>query len=502
MKQTLSRNYLLDELYSAVAARDLKKIGQILQTKVLPDKRCFFQAIRQKSHDILKVLIKAGADVNALEPYWNFTPVVRALHGEDYEAVRILLDAGASPNGCSAFERPLIFAAEKRLLEGARLLIAAGADLEQRNKAEMTPLIVAARMGHAEMVRLLLQAGANPLSADILDRTAYDTAVVEKEQEIIKILASVSSGKVPRPKSPIELLLDAIKNNAAIAFDKCLTDGVDVNKRDRWGWNALDRAVDVGSIEFVRKLIDAGANVNAHKEGDTALGIAVNKGRPHIAALLVKAGAIPKAFGKNGSDPFWTVCALGDAFLARLFLDAGADPNSANNSGETALMKAAGKRGSLELVELLISKGADVDRMDGQGWTALFHAVQGSRVITVVRQSFQSRAKVLAAVSAEGMPREGQTEGIVKLLCAKGADVNRRDKQGRTPLTYAASTDIAKLLIKSGARVDILDVEHRDVGYWLEKNRIQVTNDLLKYGLSNRKQRLEVSKLPVGRGRK
>src|SRR5215469_18556707 len=148
MKQKQSRKDPQDELYAAVAARDLAKIGQILETKVVPDERSLFQAIRQKSHDILKKLIVGGADVNALETYWKCTPIVRALKSKNYEAVMILLDAGASPNKDSAFERPLIFAAEQGLLEGAMLLIAGGADLEQRNKAEMTPLIVAARMGH------------------------------------------------------------------------------------------------------------------------------------------------------------------------------------------------------------------------------------------------------------------------------------------------------------------------------------------------------------------
>jgi ankyrin repeat protein len=476
-KQKLNRGDPQDELYSAVVARDLKKTTRLLENRIVPDNRSLFQAIRQKSHDILKVLVANGADVNALEPYWNCTPVVRALKSQNYEAAKALLDAGASPNKDSAFDRPLIFAAEKGLLEGARLLIAAGADIEQRDKSEMTPLIVAARCGNAEMVKLLLQAGASPLSVDVLDRTAYDSAVEEDHKEVARILAPVSSGKVQRPKPPVEQLLDAIKNNNAAAFDKCLADGVDVNKRDRWGWNPLDRAVDAGSIKFVRKLITAGANVNAHKEGCTALDLAVNNKRPDIAALLVEAGAIPRAFGKNGSDPFWTVCVHGDAYLARLFLDAGADPDSANSSGQTALMNAVGKRGSLELIELLISKGAEIERADANGWTALFHAVQSDAAIRIVHRKFQSGAKVLAAAPARETQEDKRSTQIVELLLTNGANVHRRDNEGRTPLTYATSNSIARLLVRAGAKLNARDKRGRDVNNWLKRNGIDIPSN-------------------------
>lgn len=476
MNQKTNRKNPQDELCSAIGAGDLNKINQLLKAKTVPDPDTLLAAISENAHDILKALIKAGADVNGWKGggivYRIDTPVARALDVEDNVALKILLDAGASPNKDCAAGRPLLQATKEGSAGGAQLLIAAGADLEQRNSSEMTSLIVAASMGNVEMVRLLLQAGANPLSVDVLDRTAYDIAVERKEEDVAKILAPVSSGKIPRPKSPVELLLDAIKNQDAAAFDRCLADGVDVNKRDRWGRNPLDCAVDVGSVEFVRKLIKAGANVNAHKEG-TALSMAVNNERPDIAEILVKSGAIPRAFSKYGTDPFRTVCLHGDVHLAKLFLEAGADPNTANNSGETALMNAVKKWGSVELVELLISKGAEVECADNDGQTALFHAVRSNPPFTVINQKLPSGARILAPVPKKVSEDERLNE-IIKCLLANGANVNRRDNEGRTPLTYATTAGMARLLIGAGARMDIRDKRSHDAAYWLKKNKVKM----------------------------
>jgi len=463
----------LSALHSAIEAGDLRRVQQLLAGGLKPDLVSCFLALDLRRHSILELLLKAGCDLDGIN-YWGYTPLVKALRLEDYVATKMLLSAGASPDKPSSFGPPLFYAAERGLIEGAKLLITAGGNLEQRNSSGMTPLMVAARMGHVAMVKLLLDAGANPLAVDVLDRTAYEIALEDKQEEVAKLLAPVSSGKKPRPKSPLEKLLEAIKRGDVAAFEECLAAGVDVNGRDRFGWSPLDCAIDVGSVEFVRKLIKAGAEVNVESEGISPLEAALRKERPDIAEILLKAGAVPKALTPNSADPFLTACTLGYVDLVKLFIESGADPNASDNWGETALMSAVGTHGSVELVRLLISNGAEVERPDKEGRTALFHAVLSNLPVRFVHVKFPSGSELISAEPLERAQEDPRQIEIVKFLLDHGADVNRRDNKGRTPLTYAYTPGVANVLIQAGARLDIRDKRGHDVVYWLKKNGIVV----------------------------
>ncbi|MEK6320525.1 MAG: ankyrin repeat domain-containing protein [Acidobacteriota bacterium] len=108
----------------------------------------------------------------------------------------------------------------------------------------------------------------------------------------------------------------------------------------------------------------------------------------------------------------------GDTVEVRRLVEAGADVNTASNSGVTPLMNAAGM-GNKEAVELLIQKGADVNHRTSGNYTPLMQA---------------------ALV--------GQTE-IVKILLDAGADPSVKDAGGRTAITYAQEQkheDLAQLI--------------------------------------------------------
>ena len=82
------------------------------------------------------------------------------------------------------------------------------------------------------------------------------------------------------------------------------------------------------------------------------------------------------------------------------------------------------------------------------------------------------RTPLTAAVS-------GHHVDIVRLLIERGADVNRKDETGRTPLHYAAAVDfgdtaIAELLLKAGARPDVGDSERVTARQIAQKNNARV----------------------------
>ncbi|MGB6063731.1 MAG: ankyrin repeat domain-containing protein [Desulfomonilaceae bacterium] len=113
--------------------------------------------------------------------------------------------------------------------------------------------------------------------------------------------------------------------------------------------------------------------------------------------------------------------------MVKALLEHGADIGGVETaSGSTALSLAA-LTGQAEVAELLLEAGADIDARDFDGRTALFEAALSGHLQVVV------------------------------ILLARGADVHVRDISGRTALTEAnvwGEAKVAELLIKSGAHVE------------------------------------------------
>jgi ankyrin repeat protein len=122
--------------------------------------------------DTVRVLLRAGSDINAANHQGN-TPMTDVADHFDYDAVvQVMLDAGAdvqlrNNQGCTALWKACIEGNER----SARALINAGADIEARGHLEMeegvystftlTPLMAAARFDQLNCVKALLQAGAD-----------------------------------------------------------------------------------------------------------------------------------------------------------------------------------------------------------------------------------------------------------------------------------------------------------------------------------------------------
>jgi ankyrin repeat protein len=127
----------------------------------------------------------------------------------------------------------------------------------------------------------------------------------------------------------------------------------------------------------------------------------------------------------KGADisPLHFAIYMKDEGKARSLIEGGADVNKRTPYGTTPLHRAADS-GLKDLANLLIDKGADVNAKDNWNWTPLHYAAYGHK-------------------------------DIAELLIAKGADVDARDGGGSTPLWYAkdeGNTEIVELLRKHGAK--------------------------------------------------
>lgn len=190
----------------------------------------------------------------------------------------------------------------------------------------------------------------------------------------------------------------------------------------------LALATEANDAVAVEKLIAAGAEIESrHRDGRTPLLIATKSNRIEAARALIAAGADVNAVDDIGDSAYLYAGAEGLVEILELTLANGADLAATNRFGGTALIPAA-EKGHPEAVRMLIAAGVAVDHINNLGWTALQEAV------------------VLGDGGAVHLDIVGQ-------LLAAGADPNIADREGRTPLRNAEDrnqTAIADLLRTSG----------------------------------------------------
>jgi pectate lyase len=196
-----------------------------------------------------------------------------------------------------------------------------------------------------------------------------------------------------------------------------LSEGVDVNSRERAVWTPLHRAVLSGQTQAVELLLDQGADIDARNSfGASALYYAVEQDHKRTTDLLVAKGADINAKNSSGQTPLDIAVRQGHKDIVEL-LQAGLAESSIHG---------AASLGVLNKVKAFVEKGIDVDSRDDQGMTPLHLAAQG-----------------------------GHRE-VVEFLLSNDADVNAKNDAGKTPLDIALSQrrkDVVRLLVEAGADI-------------------------------------------------
>src|SRR5688572_11944311 len=428
------------------------------------------------------LLTQAAVDVNVREADGT-TALHWAVRADDAEMVQVLLRAGARADVAN---RNLITPLSLAAINGNRAiveaLVAAGADVNRLLPQGQTALMMAARAGHDEAVDVLLSRGADPhLREHLLGETALIWAAADNQPAVIKRLVARGTDVNVRSnlmKFPRQEFGDGKSGRLTVL--------------PKGGWVPLLYAARQNAQDALRALAESGANLNAtDPDNMTALLVAIINAHYDAAALLLDMGADPNIGDVVGMTPLYAAVDMNtfpdtpgrptpkpsgglDAVdMVRALLSHGADANATLNApilvrvhdrgdgtlaaGATPLMRAA-KKGDVEIMRVLLTHGADPTRRTRAGTEALMFAagLGGAGRFTAFEDKQTTDADFIeaAALCLEGganidaVNDTGQTalhlavavrsDTFIKFLTDRGARVDIRDKQGRTPLDVAS----------------------------------------------------------------
>ncbi len=276
-----------------------------------------YQAIRDNDLATLRTLIKS-AGVNAREKR-GATPLMLAAAYGSLDAMKLLIAAGADVNAKNDFDATALLWSTYDL-DRVRLLVDKGADVNAASKQKRTPLIVAASQnGTAETVRLLLEKGASPAAHDFIGVSPLVAAASTRDPAIVKLLLDTD----PRP-SPMDL---------GRALQNASGTGTVENIRMLLAWGADVNAASPPEL------------AGRVKNGPIALGkftpllLAVAYGGADAVKVLLDAGAKPDVVDVRGMTPMTLAIATDrpDLRILRLLIEKGASLSTKNLDGETAI---------------------------------------------------------------------------------------------------------------------------------------------------------------------
>ncbi|WP_416397514.1 ankyrin repeat domain-containing protein [Allohahella sp. A8] len=391
-------------------------------------------AAKRNRLDVVKLLLDAGADVNAIPPMPGSGTVLSDVlpKSNSVEVFKTLLKAGAEANECATVGKR-----SHSLLGMAVNKSARAFDANNYDEADQYLEKVDALLDHGANVHKVEKCTQLPVMALAIS-TQCHIALIDRLQEAGAIIAGPQLATISQMPSCLPVLQRTVNGLMAEDLQKAAI--------------TIDGAVK-RNPEAVPILLDAGLS----PDGDAALEAAVSSNRPELVQMLLKRGADVNRFQNtlgigSPTTPLMKAVSTDNALeLVSLLLEAGADPNTPDDgTAAPPLMIAISHKDAPALVRLLLANGAKVNGEDKSGQTALFRAL------------FTPSAKEL-----------------ISLLIEADADVNKQDSRGRTPLMRAMcdSPDHPALpvLLDAGADPSITDEEGLTAEMIFEQGRCRTS---------------------------
>ena len=275
----------------------------------------------------------------------------------------------------------------------------------------MTNLHRAVRARNLALVRSLTDKSENLRSRTNDGRTASHHACLSQDFDMMKLLLDADDKVIVNlgDTNGLTSLHYAAERGFTGVMQLLVDRGVDTDFTDNNGFSAYLWAVVTGQEAATAKLLMLGIDVNSTSaDGKTAQGWAASLNLSNMAQLLVDCGAAVMSTAQDSQIvPLEEAAAFGGQSTVRLLLREGANPNSRDRNGWSAVHWAA-EEGHEDIVRLLLNEGADVNAVSSYGTSPLHCAANGGQ------------------------------NNIVSLLLPHGADPLRTTCHGWTPLHHAA----------------------------------------------------------------
>lgn len=338
------------------------------------------EASRTGSLAAVRALLEYEGDVNAhTDDHWQ-TALMWAVAQQHSNVVQLLLETGANPHARTRTHRnivmldrgprriaktsddvatevqmggitALLFAAQVGNVESTRLLLSAGAEINEAGSDGNSPLVLSAISAHRALVSFLLDEGADPDTAGG-GYTALHAAVLRSDLQTVKTLLDHGAD----PNQPLTKGSPVRRNGSQWALSSAWV-----------GATPLLLATSYLELPIMRILLARGATVTPALPNGTT-------------PLLVATGITVERRLNRPLDHMDTSTDIGDdccehpedgVFEAvEILLSSGADVNEANLDGNTALHAAASK-GYAAVIQLLVDRGAKLNLKNQNGETAL-----------------------------------------------------------------------------------------------------------------------------------
>jgi ankyrin repeat protein len=419
------------------------------------------EAVKAGNATTVRTLLKQRPDVNGQEPD-GMTALHWAARNDDVDTAQLLIRAGANVKAANRYGvTPLSLAATNGNVTLVDALLKAGADAKATLPEGETVLMTAARAGNADVVKALIAHGADVNAKENWqEQTALMWAAAENHPAAVKALVAAGAS------------MNAHSKVLSFPDYKYETNGMAVFILPHGGWTALMYAARQNALDAAAALADSKADLNAvDADGTTALELAVINLHYDLASMLLNKGADPNVADVTGMTALYAAVdmrapanmmtrpdpklrdEIDASGMVKVLLSHGANPNARlqkpiigrhNNlvgdtslgEGTTPLMRAA-KANDLAIIRLLLEGGADPTITLKDRTTAAMIATSVDVVKLFVEHGVDVNAFNTSGQTILHTAAGRGSTAIIQYVADQGAHLDKKDKQGRTPLDIA-----------------------------------------------------------------
>lgn len=392
------------------------------------------------SNKLVEVLIAGGADPNAKNGEGT-TALFQAIQENRVDLMTVLLDHGANPN-LPGPKHPLWPSTYKP--KALQLLLSRGADTKK------TPGVMelASSLKRLDSIKILINAGVSPNVRKDGIWTPLCSAIRDDSGDIVTYL--LENGADPNFKSAEYPAFKCITHKRTQFLPQLVAAGADLHKPK----GIIETAVQFNDKNAILYLLDQGVNPNDRcpEGGATALTTAIRENRGELVDLLLSRGADPAIRGED-----WPLCmAVKQPSILKKILAATPNPRAFRGVVEMSVVA-----NQLESIKLLLAAGVSVEDKNCGVFSPLTTAIREERK-EIVRYLLDT-ANADPNAPGEHLPivkalrrYHGDTE-IIQMLLSRGADINKMHRGWNAILQAVENGDakILKLLIELGGTVDL-----------------------------------------------